>query len=143
MNALKPVLQLFTPKFYCDHFWKIVNNTRKDFIAGSPAPLFKGMLLVGVVGYAMEYSMVGSKLLTTECVNCATDIRSIHFIGIIRSITAITTHLHFSFQDTTLSKSRSSSRRPSLTTTTKLLFVLAEHRNDLTCNLDAHVVALS
>eukprot|EP01032_Pedospumella_encystans_P011718 gene11718-13608_t len=59
MNALKPVLQLFTPKFYCDHFWKIVNNTRKDFIAGSPAPLFKGMLLVGVVGYAMEYSMVG------------------------------------------------------------------------------------
>jgi len=70
MNALKPVLQLFTPKFYCDHFWKIVNNTRKDFIAGSPAPLFKGMLLVGVVGYAMEYSMVGSKFSTALYVSC-------------------------------------------------------------------------
>lgn len=61
MNAFKPVLKLFSPKFYADAFQGVVANTRKDFIAGSPAPLFKGMLLVGVVGYTMEYSLVGSK----------------------------------------------------------------------------------
>ena len=60
-SAATSVLKLFTPKFYKDQFLCVVENTRKSFIAGSPAPLFKGMLLVGVVGYAMEYSLVGSK----------------------------------------------------------------------------------
>jgi hypothetical protein len=60
-SAVSCVGKMFTPKFYKDQFMCVVENTRKSFIAGSPAPLFKGMLLVGVVGYAMEYSLVGSK----------------------------------------------------------------------------------
>jgi hypothetical protein len=38
-----------------------INNSRRDALAGSGAPLFKAMLLTGVVGYSMEYAMLGSK----------------------------------------------------------------------------------
>ena len=65
MNALKGSItcaaKLLSPKFYAEKYGVILSNTRKSLHAGSPAPLFKAMLLVGVVGYTMEYSMVGSK----------------------------------------------------------------------------------
>lgn len=61
MNALKCAAKVFTPKFYVDYFHCVVASTRQSFIAGSVAPLFKGMLVVGVVGYTMEYTLVGSK----------------------------------------------------------------------------------
>lgn len=63
MNALKSAAKIFSPKFYVDYFHCVVSSTRKSFAAGSPAPLFKGMLVVGVVGYVMEYTQVGSKLM--------------------------------------------------------------------------------
>lgn len=47
--------------FFNGIFNNFVKTTRKEIAAGSPAPLFKAMLLVGVVGYTMEYTMVGSK----------------------------------------------------------------------------------
>mmetsp|Transcript_3692 Transcript_3692/g.7371 ORF Transcript_3692/g.7371 Transcript_3692/m.7371 type:complete len:84 (+) Transcript_3692:33-284(+) len=63
MNALKGSItcaaKLLSPKFYAEKYCVILSNTRKSLHAGSPAPLFKAMLLVGVVGYTMEYSMVG------------------------------------------------------------------------------------
>eukprot|EP00600_Ochromonadales_sp_CCMP1393_P007070 CAMPEP_0174962858 /NCGR_PEP_ID=MMETSP0004_2-20121128/5005_1 /TAXON_ID=420556 /ORGANISM="Ochromonas sp., Strain CCMP1393" /LENGTH=76 /DNA_ID=CAMNT_0016211413 /DNA_START=80 /DNA_END=310 /DNA_ORIENTATION=+ len=51
--------QLVSPKFYAGHFQALVTSTRAEMAAGSIAPLFKGMVLVGVVGYTMEYSLVG------------------------------------------------------------------------------------
>ena len=57
------IFQVFSPAFYKQTFANIVKNTHKDMVAGSVKPLFKGMLLVGVCGYAMEYQMVGSKLI--------------------------------------------------------------------------------
>ena len=70
MNALKGSItcaaKLLSPKFYAEKYGIILSNTRKSLHAGSPAPLFKAMLLVGVVGYTMEYSMVGSKLFFIE-----------------------------------------------------------------------------
>ena len=61
--AFKCVAKVFSPKFYAEQFNCIVNNTRKDFVAGSPAPLFKAMFVVGITGYIMEYSFIGSKFL--------------------------------------------------------------------------------
>mmetsp|Transcript_71735 Transcript_71735/g.149766 ORF Transcript_71735/g.149766 Transcript_71735/m.149766 type:complete len:81 (-) Transcript_71735:174-416(-) len=60
MNSIvKHTTMLFSPKFYQQWFAGVVSRARTDFIAGSPRPLFKGMLLVGVVGYTMEYTVVG------------------------------------------------------------------------------------
>jgi hypothetical protein len=61
-SALKFSMQLISPKFYAAQFQSIVASTRADIIAGSAAPMFKGMALVGVVGYVMEYSIVGRKI---------------------------------------------------------------------------------
>jgi hypothetical protein len=60
-KMIKNILRLATPGFYKETFATIVKNNHTQMVAGSPAPLFKAMLLVGVVGYAMEYQMVGSK----------------------------------------------------------------------------------
>jgi hypothetical protein len=56
------ILKLIKPSFYAQEYAAFINRLRKDVAAGSGAPLFKAMLLVGVTGYSMEYSMVGSKL---------------------------------------------------------------------------------
>ena len=39
----------------------MIKRLAKDVRAGSGAPLFKAILLTGVVGYTMEYTNVGSK----------------------------------------------------------------------------------
>ncbi len=60
------IFKLIKPSFYAQEYAAFIGRLRKETAAGSGAPLFKAMLLVGVTGYSMEYSMVGSKLLTRK-----------------------------------------------------------------------------
>jgi len=48
-----------SPKFYAAQFAGVVAQTRKELNQNSAAPLFKFMLLVGLTGYAIEYSQAG------------------------------------------------------------------------------------
>ena len=43
---IKNILRLATPGFYKETFATIVKNNHTQMVAGSPAPLFKAMLLV-------------------------------------------------------------------------------------------------
>ena len=63
-SIFKAAFSLVSPKFYATTFQNIVKSSRAQFAAGSSGPLFKGMLLVGVTGYVMEYSMVGSEFIS-------------------------------------------------------------------------------
>jgi hypothetical protein len=62
-SAVACVGKVFTPKFYADQLSCWISGARRDFIRGSAAPLFKAMLIVGLVGYTVEYTNVGSKFL--------------------------------------------------------------------------------
>ncbi len=126
MSAFKSVLKLFNPKFYADHFQVVVNNTRKDFIAGSPAPLFKAMVVVGVVGYIMEYSLVGSKFYWIYsyyrcCLFIAILCHSFVYLIVPSLLVTWVTHCCFfeNSQSITLRIDRRSFRRLWPTTTTK------------------------
>ena len=48
------------PSFYATHWNNLVVQTNKDIRAGSATPIFKGMILVGVIGYITEYVGIGS-----------------------------------------------------------------------------------
>lgn len=54
-SALKFGFQFVSPSFYAAKYSSLVQSLHKQFKAGSVAPLFKGFLLVGVVGYTAEY----------------------------------------------------------------------------------------
>jgi hypothetical protein len=64
-SAVACVGKVFTPKFYADQLSCWISGARRDFIRGSAAPLFKAMLIVGLVGYTVEYTNVGSKFLVS------------------------------------------------------------------------------
>jgi hypothetical protein len=64
-SAVACVGKVFTPKFYADQLSCWISGARRDFIRGSAAPLFKAMLIVGLVGYTVEYTNVGSKFLAS------------------------------------------------------------------------------
>lgn len=63
MNAavtfLRGGLRFASPAFYQQEYAKIVKSVHADMTAGSIRPLFQGMLVVGVVGYTMEYITIG------------------------------------------------------------------------------------
>lgn len=65
MNAvtgmLKGLTRFASPSFYKAEYASIVKSVHTDMAAGSIRPLFQGMLLVGVVGYTMEYITIGRK----------------------------------------------------------------------------------
>ena len=65
---LKPLMKFASPAFYKDQYAGIVRNLHADFKAGSIAPLYKAFLLVGVTGYIVEYSAIGSKNSQSICV---------------------------------------------------------------------------
>jgi hypothetical protein len=60
-NAFKPLMRLVSPAFYKEQYAAVVKDLHADFRAGSIAPLYKAILLVGVTGYMVEYSAVGSE----------------------------------------------------------------------------------
>lgn len=51
------------PSFYAAHWNDLIVATHKDLRAGSAVPMFKGMVLVGIVGYTVEYVTIGSKII--------------------------------------------------------------------------------
>lgn len=63
MNAVtgfaKGLSRFASPAYYAGEYAKVVKSVSADFSAGSVRPLFQGMLLVGVVGYTMEYIAIG------------------------------------------------------------------------------------
>jgi len=63
MNAVtgfaKGLSRFASPAYYAGEYAKVVKSVSADFGAGSVRPLFQGMLLVGVVGYTMEYIAIG------------------------------------------------------------------------------------
>lgn len=63
---LAKFVKFINPVFYVTaakaNYVKAVQNTAKSFREGSVAPLFKSMLIIGSVGYALEYYLDGSKL---------------------------------------------------------------------------------
>lgn len=68
------LLKFINPKTYIcfakAQLEKTIANTSRDLRAGSINPIFKGMLLVGGIGYVMEYTLAGSKLLLfVDCVH--------------------------------------------------------------------------
>ncbi len=65
MNAVKSAFKLISPSFYAAQYRGLIASTSKQIQAGSPAPLFKSLLAVGLIGYAIEYGLVGSK----SCLN--------------------------------------------------------------------------
>jgi len=63
MSAIKSVFKLVSPAFYRQQWKEYIADLSKDIVSGKPQPFFKAILLIGVVGYTMEYTQVGSKLL--------------------------------------------------------------------------------
>jgi hypothetical protein len=65
MNAMKSMVQHLMmplkPSFYTAQYAVIRRNTHKHVVAGEIAPLFKAAVLIGTIGYGMEYVAVGSK----------------------------------------------------------------------------------
>ena len=55
------ITKLISPSFYRHQYAEMIKRTKKDIAAGSIAPLFKSMLLIGTIGYTMEYMNHGSK----------------------------------------------------------------------------------
>jgi len=58
-GALKGLARFAQPSFYQAEYAKVLKSTSADFASGSIRPLFQGMLLVGVIGYTMEYITIG------------------------------------------------------------------------------------
>ena len=58
-SVIGTVTQFANPAFYKTWYAGVVARTHKDIRAGSARPLFKAMLVVGITGYVMEYSLVG------------------------------------------------------------------------------------
>eukprot|EP01031_Cornospumella_fuschlensis_P034289 gene34289-41502_t len=60
---LANLVKFVNPIFYVNaakaNYVKAVHNTAKSFREGSVAPLFKSMLIIGSVGYALEYYLDG------------------------------------------------------------------------------------
>jgi hypothetical protein len=63
MSAIKSVFKLLSPSFYRQQWKEYITDLSKEITAGRPQPFFKAILLIGVVGYTMEYTQVGSKIL--------------------------------------------------------------------------------
>jgi hypothetical protein len=59
---MSSLLKFANPRFYYNAFCEMQRRTAKELMAGSINPFFKGMLLVGVVGYFTKYTMIESKL---------------------------------------------------------------------------------
>jgi len=59
MGGLKGLARFANPAFYSAEYAKIVKSVAGDMSQGSIRPLFQGILLVGVVGYTMEYITIG------------------------------------------------------------------------------------
>ena len=49
------------PSFYAAHWNDLIVATNKDIRAGSALPMFKGMVVVGIIGYTVEYVTIGRK----------------------------------------------------------------------------------
>lgn len=56
---LKPLMSLVSPSFYKAQFAATVKSLHGDLMAGSIAPLYKAIALVGFTGYLVEYSAIG------------------------------------------------------------------------------------
>lgn len=61
MTFLRGGLRFASPNYYQAEYANIVRGVHADMTAGSIRPLFQGMLVVGVVGYTMEYITIGRK----------------------------------------------------------------------------------
>lgn len=48
------------PRFLKTTYRNAMDEVRREVQAGSVRPIFKGALLIGTIGYAMEYHNVGS-----------------------------------------------------------------------------------
>jgi len=56
---MKHAMKVVSPSFYKAQYAGVVRSVHADVVAGNIRPLFQAALLVGVVGYTMEYVTIG------------------------------------------------------------------------------------